>query len=109
VAEAGVIVERRTRLRIWAALILSPVAWYAFQQGLGMALTGACGSVGTWLGPTWGGASLAACALAAWLARPLPPRTYGWLARIARLGAGLFALAIAFQLLATLIVPSCVR
>lgn len=32
-----------------------------------------------------------------------------WLARIALLSAGLFALAILFQTLATLIVPSCAR
>jgi hypothetical protein len=108
VAAAGVIVPAALRIRTWSALLLPPIAWYGYQQGVGMMLTGACRWVG-WAGPVLGVIALALCAAAAWLARPAPPKVHGWLARIARLGAGVFALAIGFQLLATLIVPSCVR
>jgi hypothetical protein len=105
-------VKARAHLRPWAALALPPVAWFAFQQGLAFTLRGACEAAGVPLGPVWGFASLAACLAAAWLARS---RVSGgtpsdrFLARIALLGAGLFALAIAFQTLGTLIVPPCAR
>lgn len=102
------IVSAATRIRIWSALLLPPVAWYGNQQGLSLVLSGACRSV-IWAGPLLGVVALLLCGVAAWLARWAPPVAYGWLARIARLGAGLFALAIAFQLLATVIVPPCVR
>lgn len=102
------IVPRATRIRVWSALLLPPVAWYAGQQGLSLVLSGACRSV-LWAGPVMGVIALLLCGVAVWLARAAPPKPYGWLALMARLGAGLFALAIAFQLLATLIVPPCVR
>jgi hypothetical protein len=59
---------------------------------------------------------LLVCAGAAALAWPSArtgsassPPVRPWLARVAMLEAGIFALAIAFQTLATLIVPSCAR
>lgn len=102
------IVRRATRIRIWSALLLPPVAWYGDQQGLSLMLSGACRAV-LWAGPVLGVFALLLCGVAAWLARAAPPQAYGWLGRLAQLGAGLFALAIAFQLLATLIVPPCAR
>jgi len=76
----------------------------------------ACAAVGSWLGPAWGTASLMVCAGAAAIAWPAArladgkdPPTRPWLARAAMLGAAVFGLAVAFQTLATLIVPSCVR
>lgn len=102
------IVPRATRIRLWAALLLPPVAWYGDQQGLSLVLSGACRAV-VWAGPVLGVLALILCGVATWLARGAPPRVYGWLGRIARFGAIPFALAIAFQLLATLIVPPCVR
>lgn len=101
--------------RPWIALSLPPLAWMLFEYGLASSLRPACGAVGAWLGPVWGLASLLACATAAWIARPLAIRgdtadvPRRWLARIAMFGAGIFALAITFQTLATLIVPSCAR
>ena len=101
--------------RAGIALLLPPLAWVLFEYGLASSLRPACDAVGSWLGPAWGVASLIACAAAAWIARPLAngaadgDASRRWLARIALLGSGIFALAIAFQTLATLIVPSCVR
>lgn len=107
--------SRATRLRPWVALLLPPIAWYVFELGLGSVLKVDCAPVGTWLGPAWGVASLLACGLAVALAWPCarpagdqtPPRA--WLSRVALLLAGIFALPIAFQTLAVLIVPPCVN
>ena len=44
----------------------------------------------------------------AWTVKNDPP-TRPWLARIACIMSGIFALAIAFQMLATAIVPPCAR
>ncbi|MDB5703446.1 MAG: hypothetical protein JWN66_562 [Sphingomonas bacterium] len=99
-------------LRPWAALTLPAVAWFVFQQGLSMTLRGRCGAAGIPLGPLWGVLSLTVCGAAARLAwSRLSGGTASdrFLPRLALLGAGLFALAIAFQTLATLIVPPCAR
>lgn len=100
-----------SRARSWVALVLPPVAWFGFEQGLSALLHARC-DLAAW-GLAWGVASLAACALAAWLARPLARRggdllAVLWLARLALVLAGIFALAIAFQMLAILVVPACV-
>jgi hypothetical protein len=107
--------SRGERIRPWLALLIPPVAWYVFELGLSSVLKVACEPVGGWPGILWGAASLGACAAAAGLAWPFagpagedtPSRW--WLARIALLLSGIFALAIAFQTLGILIVPSCVR
>jgi hypothetical protein len=99
-------------LRPWAALTLPPMAWFAFQQGLGFVLRGTCAAAGIPWGPIVGVAALAICGGAVWLAwSRLAGGTPSdrFLARIAILGAALFALAIAFQTLATLVVPPCAR
>jgi hypothetical protein len=107
--------SRRERVIPWIALALPPLAWMIFEYGLASSLRPACAAVGSWLGPLWGGGSLLACAVAAGLAWPMAgttdrdPPTRPWLARMALVVAGIFALAIAFQTLATLIVPSCAR
>ena len=99
------------RARTWTALIVPPIAWFLFEQGLSALLHIACGQV--MAGLIWGAASLIACAVAFRLAWPL--RTHAdtladpWLARLALIGAGIFSLAILFQSLAILMVPSCVR
>lgn len=106
---------RRERIVPWVALALPPVAWIVFEYGLASSLRPACTTVGSWLGPAWGAGSLIVCVTAALLAWPLArtleadPPTRPWLARIALVVAGIFALAITFQTLATLIVPSCAR
>lgn len=99
------------RARSWTALLLPPLAWFGFEQGLSALLHARCDLAG-W-GLAWGAASFALCALAAWLARPLARRGGDllagvWLARLAPVLAGIFALAIAFQTLAILLVPACV-
>lgn len=108
--------SRWRRVQPWLALSLPAVAWMLFEYGLATSLRPACDAVGGWLGPMWGGVSLVACLAAALLSRRLSrladaegasPRV--WLARLALIGAGVFALAIALQTLATLIVPSCAR
>lgn len=106
---------RRERIVPWVALFLPALAWMAFEYGLASSLRASCSAVGSWLGPVWGAASLLACAGAAALAWPMArgtdkdPPVRPWLARVAAVVAGIFALAIAFQTMATLIVPSCAR
>jgi glutathione S-transferase len=87
-----------------------------FEYGLGSALRGDCSAVGAWLGPAWGALSLMCCAVAVVIAWPLAragsesaPAARAWLARVAMFEAGIFMLAITFQTIATLIVPSCAR
>ena len=107
-------VSRGERLRPWAALFLPPVSWYVFEVGLASVLKVDCAPVADWPGIAWGGLSLLVCGAAMALAWPYahpagdqtPPRR--WLARVALLLAGIFALAIAFQMLGVLIVPPCV-
>jgi hypothetical protein len=98
------------RARAWAALLLPPIAWFTFEQGLSALLHWDCR---LWsAGILWGLASLGACCLAvrlAWpLRRPAGPLADPWLGRLAIAVAGIFALAISLQTLATLIVPACV-
>lgn len=99
-------------LRPWLAFGVPPVAWFAFQQGLAMTLRGRCAAAGVPLGPILGLVGLLLCGAAARLAWS---RMRGgtsadrFLSRVALLGAGLFALAIGFQTLATMIVPPCAR
>lgn len=99
------------RARAWTALLLPAAAWFVFQQGLGWVLRVDCGSAA--IGILWGLASLLLCALAAWLAkriaRPGLTSVHPWLARLAYLGAAVFALAIVFQTLAIALVPPCAR
>ena len=98
------------RSRAWIAILLPPLSWFAFQQGLSALLHAACGR---WMaGFFWGLASLALCALAARMAWPLRASrgllVHRWLAAIALAVTAIFALAIAFQILALLLVPPCV-
>jgi hypothetical protein len=100
----------------WIALVLPPIAWSVFEAGLALALRLSCDTVGLWLGPVWGAASLIVCAGAMFLAWPSAKSgsagdspAGAWLAWIALLVAPLFGLAITFQTLATFIVPSCAR
>ena len=98
------------RIRAFAGLSLPPVAWYVFEQGLGFTLRGSCVAAGIPAGPLWGAFSLGACALAGWLAWPVAKGegdADAFVAKLALLAAGLFALAIGYQTLATLIVPPC--
>ena len=105
---------RSARVRPWAALILPPSAWYVFEVGLSSVLKTDCQSAGGWPGLAWGLASLALCCAAIAIARPVAGFDRGeaapraWLARIAMLLAGIFSLAIAFQTLSIMIVPSCI-
>ena len=98
------------RIRAFTGLILPPVAWYVFEQGLSFTLLGSCVAAGIPVGPVWGIFSVGACALAGWLAWPIARgegRTDVFIARLGMLAAGLFTLAITYQTLATLIVPPC--
>ncbi|WP_137787803.1 hypothetical protein [Sphingomonas sp. 3P27F8] len=103
------------RTRAWSRLVLAgivpPGAWLLFQQGLSVTLRLQCGAAGPPLGPLWGAVSVAACGSAAWLATRarVDGDSARFVRRAAQLAAGLFAVAIAFQTLATLIVPPCAR
>jgi hypothetical protein len=98
------------RARTWIALALPPVAWFVFEQGLSALLHADCTRSG--IGLAWGLASLVLCATASrigWRLRgPHGALAEPWLAGLAIVLAGLFALAIAFQTLAVAMVPACV-
>ena len=100
------------RARAWTALMLPPLAWYVFQQGMAHVVHVRCGAAGV-AGPVWGGATLLVCAAAAMIARrraqPDLISAHPWLCRVALLGAAVSALATSFQTLAILMVPACVR
>ena len=105
---------RGSRWAIALAMSLSPMAWYGAQQGLGVLLRVRC-SVAAGPGVMVGGLGLLGCALAGWLSTgrrggtDVSVRTDEVLRTLALLGAGVFGLAISFQTLAVLIVPSCAR
>ena len=105
---------RGSRWAIALAMSLSPLAWYGAQQGLGVLLGVRC-SVAAGSGAAVGAVGLLACALAGWLSTTgrggsrLSAQTDAILRTLALLGAGVFGLAIIFQTLAVLIVPSCAR
>ena len=99
------------RGRAWTALLIPPVAWFIFEQGLSALIHADCSRSG--IGLIWGIASLAACGLGLRVGWPLR-QAHGvlanpWLARLGMVLAGVFALAILFQTLAILMVPACVR
>lgn len=99
------------RARVWMALTVPPLTWFLFEQGLSALLHADC--TRSAIGIAWGVASLAICLLALRVAWPLRQAgdvlTDHWLARLAIVLAGLFSLAIAFQTLAIVMVPACVR
>lgn len=103
--------KRRLSLsgRAWLSLTLPPVAWFLFEQGLSALLHARCQDNA--LGVGWGAVSLAACVLAAWIAWPLHVHrehlANPWLASLGLMIAPIFALAIAYQTLALLLVPPC--
>jgi hypothetical protein len=106
---------RRSTAALAIALALPPFAWFAFQQGLGLALRIACSAGGPPVGPIAGGAALLLCGVATWIAWPATrgtsdaenqPRFLAWVALGA---ASIFSLAILLQAVATLIVPPCWR
>ena len=78
-----------------------------------------CAAAGSWFGITWGAIAMTLCAVAFAIGRSAgrsaaraaedADAARPWLARIATAATAIFALAIAFQTLAILIVPSCAR
>lgn len=106
--------DERARRQVWLALAAPALVWFVFEVGLAGALRLSCATVGNGLGAAWGIGSLLACALAAWHARGvrLGQNMDGfavWLADVAVVAAALFAVAITFQTVAAIIVPSCAR
>lgn len=106
---------RGSRLALAVALPLPPLAWYGAQQGVGTLVREQC-STAAGIGGAVGLLALVACALAIWLSVPVPRQarssrgqTDAVLSKLVLVGSGIFALAITFQTLATLIVPSCAR
>jgi hypothetical protein len=103
------------RGRLTLALFLPAAAWFLFQQGSSATMRARCAAAAPPIGLVWGVASLLLCVFAAWLALPAsrPSDLEGrqvprFLAVLALIGAGIFALAIVFQTLAILVIPPCV-
>jgi len=99
------------RARAWTALLIPPLTWFTFQQGLSALLHADCSR---WdIGLAWGIASLVACGFGVRVGWPLRGEhgalVNPWLARLGMVLAGIFSLAIAFQTLAIVMVPACVR
>ena len=105
------------RARPWIALLLPPLAWFSFEIGLGAALRLACAAGRrAGLGVAGARASLLVCAgaLAPRVGAARDARDARRRRRLASRGSrcsapAIFALAIVFQTLATLIVPPCAR
>ena len=101
-----------TRCRLGAAAIIPPVAWYGYQQGLGITLRQDCIAASFPAGPLLGAGALLLCAVAALLAGSgqaavlSPGRRL--VSHLSRGSAAIFALAIGFQTLATILIPPCV-
>ena len=111
-ATAGI---RGSRWAFAIALPLPPVAWYGAQQGLGVLVRLHC-SAAMAPGAAVCALALLGCALAVWLSagqgrsgESAPAQTDTVLRWLVLLGACVFGLAIVFQTLAVLIVPSCAR
>ncbi|WP_207540896.1 hypothetical protein [Sabulicella rubraurantiaca] len=104
----------RSRKAVGTALVLPPLAWFFYQQGMGLTQQLDCSTGGLPVGPAAGLLALLFCAAAAWLGWPVAaegrkgemPRFLAWLAIG---GAGIFALAILLQAVATFIEPPCWR
>jgi hypothetical protein len=98
-------------LKLVACVLAPPIAWFVFQQGLSVTLRAACDAAGVPAGTIWGVLSISVCGVAAWLSTRsgLGGESARFVGYVAQLGAGLFALAIFFQTLATMIVPPCAR
>ena len=103
------------RTRVWTCFFAPAAAWFLLQQGQGYLVRIACDQAGPPLGAALGALALAVCVAVALFAAPaarshdettLIRRFIAWLA-IA--GAGMFGLAIVYQIAATLLVPSCAR
>jgi hypothetical protein len=102
--------------RIWACLGVPACAWILYEYGAAASLRTACSTIGGYAGVLWGALSLVVCLAAVLVlsssgraAKMDNPPVRPWLARVGMLASGIFALAIAFQTLATLIVPGCSR
>lgn len=100
----------------WLSLFAPPTAWFAYQQGLGAVVGLACVSSPA-IGVVSGLAALGIC-VAAGVAgaraavgagtQP-PPRAFRFIGLVGAGEAAVMALAILYQLLATVIVPPCAR
>lgn len=103
--------KRLGHLKLVACVLAPPIAWYGFQQGLAVTLRAACDAAGIPVGTIWGVIGIMVCGAAAWLSRRsgLDGESARFVGYVAQFGAGLFALAIFFQTLATMIVPPCAR
>jgi hypothetical protein len=100
----------------WFALAASPAAWFAYEQGLGTVVRLACASSAV-VGVIWGVVAFAVCVAAGILGvraaahdGPKPgARSPQFIGLVAIGAAAAMALAIVYQMLATLIVPQCAR
>lgn len=108
----------RSASRILGLAMAAPaLAWFAYQQGLGAILRVDCARGGAGAGLLLGAAALAICAGSALCARlGLGPageeprrQTLHLLAILTVSSAGLFGLAILFQMAASAIIPPCAR
>jgi hypothetical protein len=100
----------------WSGAIAGPIAWLVMHQGLGNAIYFDC-DIGNPVAATAVGVVcfviLAAGGWASWLSRCSPgsagpePQSRFFLSMISLLLCGLFAVTVALQLLAGLILPGC--
>lgn len=104
-----------SRGRLTTALFLPALSWFLFQQGLSASMRGHCGTGGPPIGPLWGAGALVLCGVSVWLAWPARHasefegnQVQRFLALLALIGSGIFALAISFQTVATLVIPPCI-
>lgn len=103
--------KRWSRIRPWAGLIVSPLAWLVLQQGLGTLVYYACARGGPPWGPLLGLVAILACAGSGWMSwrAASDGERHAFIGRAAAGVAGLLALGCALISLSALMVPACAR
>jgi len=97
----------------WVGVVIPPVIWILYQQGIGELVYVACETGGPPIGPALGLACAAICGLAGWASWRQRDNAATRAQRFAcRVGAGLallFALGVLAVMGAALVVPPCAR
>jgi hypothetical protein len=97
----------------WIGVIVPPITWILYQQGVGELVYVACETGGPPIGPLLGALCFGICGLAGWASwRQRTTATTKAQRFLCRVGAGLallFALGVLIVTSATLVIPPCAR
>ena len=97
----------------WIGVIVPPITWILYQQGIGELVYVACRSGGVPIGPLVGALCAIVCVLAGWTSWAQRGSATTHAQRfLGRVGAGLallFTLGILVVMAATIVIPPCAR